>query len=326
MRFLKGHWQSLLRVVISLGALAFILGTSDPEEVVNLVRQADLTLMLVAFVLVIVGIVLRAVRWMVLLRTLNIQVPLLRLVELYFVGTFFNAFLPSGFGGDVVRVLELTQNTHAAAAVGTVIVDRMTGLLVLFAMALAVLPFSGGLLPPETISAIGFLAAGGLVAGGMVLHGGLLRRWGRFLPGRLSLTGENALARVYRAVTDCGSRAIVQALGVSLVFNLTLVTYNYLIARAVGVDIAFAYFLVFVPVLSITLMVPISVGGLGVREGAAKVLFPLAGVDEAAAVAASLGVYLVARLLAGLLGGLIYLMQGARGLRASRVPPDPQAE
>jgi uncharacterized membrane protein YbhN (UPF0104 family) len=326
MRFIREHWQSLLRVVISLGALAFILLTSDPEEVVNLVRRADLTLMLAAFVLVILGIIVRAVRWMVLLRALGIQVPLRRLVELYFVGTFFNAFLPSGFGGDVVRVLELTQDAHAAAAVGTVIVDRMTGLLVLFAMALAVLPFSCDLLPAETISAIGLLSAGGLVAGGVVLHGGLLRRWGRFLPGQLSLTGENALARVYRAVTDCGPRAVAQALGVSVVFNGILVTYNYMIARAVGVDIAFTYFLVFVPVLSITLMVPISVGGLGVREGAAKVLFPLAGVDEAAAVAASLGVYLIARLLAGLVGGMVYLAQGARGLRASRAPSDLQLE
>jgi uncharacterized membrane protein YbhN (UPF0104 family) len=326
MRFIRGHWQSLLRLVISLGALAFILVTSDPDQVVNLVRRADPKLMLAAFVLVVFGIVVRAVRWMVLLRALGIQVPLRRLVELYFVGTFFNAFLPSGFGGDVVRVLELTQDAHVAAAVGTVIVDRMTGILVLFAMALAVLPFSGGLLPAETISAIGLLAVGGLVAGGVVLHGGLLRRWGRLLPGRLSLTGENALARVYRAVTDCGPRAVAQALGVSVVFNLILVIYNYLIARAVGVDIAFTYFLVFVPVLSITLMVPISVGGLGVREGAAKVLFPLAGVDEAAAVAASLGVYLIARLLAGLVGGLVYLAQGARGLRASRASSDLQLE
>jgi uncharacterized membrane protein YbhN (UPF0104 family) len=319
MRSIKRHWRNLLRIVVSLGALIFILTTIGLEKVISLVRQADLPLMLAAFLLAIAGIVVRAVRWMALLRALEVEVPLRRLVELYFVGTFFNTFLPSGFGGDVVRVLELTQDTHVPAAVGTVIVDRMTGLLVLFAMALAALPFSGGLLPAGTASAIGLLAAGGLIAGGIVLQGRLLRRWGRQLPGPLFqsvLTGEGALARIYRAVTDCGPRAIAQALGISLVFNLLLVTLNYLVARAVGVDIAFTYFWLFVPLLSVTLMLPISIGGLGVREGMAVILFTQASVDEAAAVAASLGVYMVSTMLPGLLGGLIYLAQGALGLRA----------
>lgn len=325
MHFIKRHWRNSLRIVISLGALTFILTTIGLEEVIDLVRQADLVLMLVAFLLVVAGIAVRAVRWMALLRALGIRVPLRRLVELYFVGSFFNAFLPSGFGGDVVRVLELTQHTHATAAVGTVIVDRMSGLLVLFAMALAALPFSRGLLPGGVASAIGLIAAVGLIAGGIVLQGRLLRRLGRWLPGPLSLEGDGALARTYRAVTDCGPLAIAQALGVSLVFNLMLVTLNYLVARAVGVDIAFTYFLLFVPILSVTLTLPISIGGLGVREGMAAILFAQAGVDEAAAVAASLGVYLVSRVLAGLLGGLVYLAHGTLGLRARGDVADPAA-
>lgn len=324
MCYVRRHWRSLLRIAISLGALAFILGSIGLEDVMDLIRHADLALMLVAFLLVLAGIALRAVRWMVLLRALDIHVPLRRLVELYFVGTFFNAFLPSGFGGDVVRVLELTQDTDTTAAVGTVIVDRMTGLLVLFVMALAALPFGADLLPGQAAWAIGLLAAGGVIIGGIVLQGGGLRRLGRWLPAPLSLSGEGALARTYRAVTDCGPQAIAQALGVSLAFNLMLVSFNYLVARAVGVDIAPAYFLFFVPVLSITLMLPISIGGLGVREGVAVVLFKQAAVGDAAAAAASLGVYLVSRILAGLLGGLVYLAQAARGLRAQKAAAAPE--
>ncbi|MGD9099906.1 MAG: lysylphosphatidylglycerol synthase transmembrane domain-containing protein [Anaerolineae bacterium] len=320
MRLLKQHWRNLLRIVISLGALTCILLTVGLEEIADLIRQANLGFMLAAFALFVVGTVIRAVRWMALLRALEIQVPLRRLVELYFVGTFFNLLLPSGFGGDAVRVLELTQDTHVTAALGTVIVDRMTGLLVLFAMALAVLPFSGGLLPTETALSIGLLAVAGLVAGGLVLQGELLRRWGHWLPGPLALDGEGALARTLRAVNDCGPRAIAQALGMSLLFNLLLVNVNYLAARAVGVDIDLAYFLLFVPVLSITLMLPISIGGLGVREGMAIFLFDQAGVGQAAAVAASLGVYVVSTLLTGLLGGLIYLAQGTLGLRTREAP------
>jgi hypothetical protein len=73
------------------------------------------------------------------------------------------------------------------------------------------------------------------------------------------------------------------------------------------------YFLVFVPVLSLTLTLPVSIGGLGVREGMAALLFTQIGVDEALAVAFSLAVYAITRL-TGLLGGLIYLLHNIRGL------------
>jgi hypothetical protein len=320
MHFIKRHWRNLLRVTISLGALAFILATIGLQDILDLARQAKPAYLLAAFLLFVVGTVARAVRWMALLRALDIQAPLSRLVELYFVGIFFNLFLPSGFGGDAVRVLELAQEAQATAALGTVIVDRMTGLLVLFALALLALPFSGGLLPVEMSLTIALLSVAGLAAGGIVLQGGLLRRWGHWLPGPLALSGQGALARTLQAVSDCGPRAIAQALGMSLVFNLLLINVNYLSARAVGVEIALVYFFLFVPVLSITLMLPISVGGLGVREGMAVFLFAQADVDSAAAATASLAVYAISTLLTGLLGGLIYLIQGARGLRANKLP------
>ena len=72
----------------------------------------------------------------ILVRSLHADVPFKRLVELYFVGGFFNVFLPSGFGGDVVRILELAQDVPAGLAAGTVIIDRLTGLMMLFALAL----------------------------------------------------------------------------------------------------------------------------------------------------------------------------------------------
>ncbi len=70
------------------------------------------------------------------------EVPLRRLLYLYYVGNFFNTFLPSGFGGDAVKMYELARySRRGSESVGTVLVDRLTGIIVLFVMGLVVWPF-----------------------------------------------------------------------------------------------------------------------------------------------------------------------------------------
>ena len=311
---MRKRWQAIGRLVISVGLLAFVLGTIGLERIGRILLQADLGPLLVALGLAVVGIVVRAVRWRALLEALDLHIPLGRLIYIYFVGAFFNIFLPTGFGGDVVRVLELSQDAQATVAVGTVVVDRLSGLMVLFALALVALPFTIDLLPFGIWLAISVVAASGLLVGVLILQGSLLRRFSRWLPGPLSLTGEGPLARAYAAITACGWRAVGKALFVSFVFNLILVLQNYLIARAVGMDLGIAYFFVFVPLLSLTLMLPVSIGGLGLREGVAALLFTQVGIDEAVAVAYSLAVWATTRM-AGLWGGVLFLVQSIMNLR-----------
>jgi uncharacterized membrane protein YbhN (UPF0104 family) len=309
----KRAW-AIARLLISFGLLAFVLKSIGIERVGRTLLEADPVPLVIALLLFVAGVVVRSLRWRVLLVALDVQVHLGRLVHLYFVGGFFNAFLPTGFGGDVVRVAELAQDVEPTVATGTVVVDRLTGLLVLFALALLALPFAIGLMSAQVWLVIGVVAAGGLIAGLLVLQGRWLRSATRWLPGPLSLTGEGLLARVYSAVTACGWRAVTIALLISLVFNLLLILMHYLVARAVGIDLSLVYFFLFVPLLSLTLMLPISFGGLGVREGAAVLLLGQVGVNEAQAVAYSLGIYGITRI-SGLFGGFLFLLESIGKLR-----------
>ena len=92
---------------------------------------------------------------------------------------------------------------------------------------------------------------------------------------------------------------------------------NYLVARAIGVTISVWYFVLFVPIVSVVLMLPVSMSGLGVREGAYVYLFGQAGVSTAQALTMSLLIYAL-RVVAGLVGGLLYALQGLRELGAQR--------
>jgi uncharacterized protein (TIRG00374 family) len=310
---MQKRWLNVLRVLISIGALGFLLWKIGLGETWEVLRVADLRLLVTAFVLYLLSLVIRAWRWAVLLQALELHVPFGRLVHLYFVGQFFSTFLPSGFGGDVVRALELTEDTPTPAAVGTVFVDRMTGLLVLLVMGLGALPFSASRLAPWLVWLLIAVAGAGLMAGALLLEGQLLRRITTWLPGPLSLTGSGLLGRIYAAISGCGRRAVGQALAISLLFNLINVLINFLCGRAVGIDLGPGYFLITAPLIAISLMIPISVGGVGVRDWVVVALFEPAGVSGNTAAGMSLSLYAVSAA-AGLVGGLLYGIGGLRGM------------
>jgi len=311
---MKKRGMNVLRVLVSAGALAFLFWKIGLGETLAVLGQADLCYLLAAFLLFVISLVIRTCRWFVLLRGLALGIPFGRLVHLYFVGAFFNAFLPTGFGGDVVRALELSGDTNTSAAVGTVLLDRMSGLLVLFAMGLIALPFTFTRLEPWLAGLLVGIAGGGLLAGALVLEGRFLRRVTGRLPSVLSLRGKGFLAQVYAAVTGCGRRAVLEALGVSLVFNVVNVLINWLCGLAVGIPQGPGFYFIVTPLISVTLLVPVSISGLGVRDWVAVALFGSVGVDANTAAAMSLSIYLVSAA-AGLVGGMLYGIEGLRGLR-----------
>ncbi|MEJ2752738.1 MAG: lysylphosphatidylglycerol synthase transmembrane domain-containing protein, partial [Chloroflexota bacterium] len=174
---MRKHLSTLIKIAVTVLGLVIVLSRFNAQAIGLVISQADPFWLLVGFLLFNAGVVLRAYRWQILVRSLHADVPFKRLVELYFVGGFFNVFLPSGFGGDVVRIVELAQDVPAGLAAGTVIIDRMTGLMMLFALALLALPFRPQDFPPQLLSAIVIISAVGLIGGFVLLQGSLLNRF-----------------------------------------------------------------------------------------------------------------------------------------------------
>ncbi len=305
-------WANLFRIALSVTALLLLLREVGSADVVEVLKDAGPGYLGSASLLFLLGIVIRVFRWRVLLRGLGVKPPFVLLLKLYLVGNFFNTVLPSGFGGDVVRVVELAQQNRQSAAVGTVIVDRLTGILSLMALGLVVLPFTHGL-APWLVWMFVIVAVGGLLGGALLLEGRLLRRMTARLPQALSLAGQGKLADIYAAVSGSGARAIWEALALSTVFNLVNIAIYWLCGLAVGIDVSLGFYFVFVPLLSLTLLVPISVGGLGARDWVAQPLFGSVGVPDAVAAGMTLSVYAVT-LAVGLIGLAIYLVEGLTGL------------
>jgi len=321
---MRKHLFNLLKIIVSVGLMIYLLAFKvDLVQLWDIVRQARWGYLIAAMLLMVLGTALRAVRWTVLLQAVGVTVPLQALIHLYFVGAFFNTFLPSGLGGDAVKMAKLARVTgRAPESIGTTLVERATGLWVLFVLALLALPFSAGLLPEGWFPVIAAATVAGVV-GGWVAMGTPLLHW---LTGKLHLPGQEKLERFSRSVSRLGYPALGKACLVSLVWDLILVAFNVLIALGLGVEQPLGVFLLFTPIISFSLVLPISVGGLGVREQTYVLLYGPLGVPDSAAVAMSLVNYVLTNLVVGLIGGVLYLFEGTGGLVKEGYPAADSAD
>lgn len=306
---------NILKVVVSVGLLIFIFSTLDMAAFFKSVSRANPWWLLAALTMMMLGVVIRAYRWQILLEAIGVTVSLVELTNIYFIGFLFNNLLPSGLGGDAMRMIELSRHSERVSdAVTSVVVDRFLGISALQAIALIALIADWGEVPSAVAYFTIAIFLGGLVIGYLLIN-------------RPLYTGLRARVGLFRRLSDIKmignmaesfQRYPVEALGrsylVSILFNLSLIAMNVFIGTALGAPVSLVHYAVFVPITSLVLLLPISFAGLGVREETYRRLFTQVGVPPEIAVAMSLLVYVFGNICTGLIGGVIYLLRGARGV------------
>lgn len=311
---LQHRLVNFARLAITLGLLWFLVTSADLQALWNSLRSADLVLYAACSVISTFGMGLRAWRWHTMLQAVGTQVSFKRALYLCYAGAFFNTFLPSGLGGDVVRVLEIGPGATKQQATGTIVVERLAGFAVLFCLALVTLPFSAQFLPGWITFLITGLTLSVLAATALLLEGKFLRRLMAHFPKAISLAGNTWLGQTYAVITACGWRALAKATLISLIFNLSIVWSNWLVVGALGYEVPLWAVALILPIISATLLIPISISGFGVREGVVVLLLAQVGLSNEQGLLLSLAWYGL-DILDGLYGGLIYFFTGVLGLR-----------
>lgn len=260
-----------------------------------------------------IGIVLSTLRWWAVLSALGLRAKMRTLLNHYLAGLFVGNFLPSTIGGDVLRVTrQAADNGDRPSTFASVVLERLTGWLVLPVITLTALLINPGLRKLGNATALAVaLSVSTLVlltvllfAAGHPRVGGRLAEsegWQRFL-GAVHL----GLAR-FR--THPG--AVANVLLVGFAYQLAVVASAYLAARALGLDIGPTAVLAFMPAVAIAQVLPISLGGLGVREGAFVLFLHPLGVPDHDAIALGLLLYGM-NLTVSLLGAPSFAVGGRR--------------
>ena len=317
-------WAAALKVGVSAALLAFLLSRVDRGAMAGALRGAWLSLLLLCIPLYGVGQLLSTLRWQVLLEAEGIRVPLRRLLLLYLEGMFFSLFLPTAVGGDVVRGYRIWHLTRAGeGALASILVERLTGFVAMVGIAAATTAAAlttGALRDTSVVLFVAVVAAGLAGAIGVLMSPAALRLVDRLLAGRTDVGFMQGVRRFGEAMQRYRGhgRAVIAALGMSLGFQTLLIFLVYLVALALRLPVHFMPFLIFIPMVNVISMVPISLGGLGVREGGIVYLLGKIGVEPAGALTLSLLWFAIVAV-TSLPGGIIFLWGG----HAAKARPSP---
>ena len=310
----KKRWGLLARIVVGLALLSYLFHKVDIAHVWEGLRGVQPRYLLPAFVLILLGNLIGSLRWKVLLNAKGIVVPVRKLYSFYLVGFFFNVFLPTSVGGDVARAVDLSRHTRRTAdSLSSILVERVLGLMALSIMACLSMGLFFHLNPNRgllvlTLSATVLLAFilfafFGWTALNEKLRAVLRRISYRNLGERIDHGLVSILS--YRE----SPAALAAAIFISFFYQIGAFIAAYILALSLGMEISLIYFFIFMPIITVISMIPISLYAIGVRETAFVYCFKWAGVPESQALALSL-LFFSLLIVLSILGGITYSLRG----------------
>ncbi len=295
-----------LKLGVTVGLLVYLFSRVDVGSVVQIVGEASWGWIAAGFVLYLAIQGLCAWRWLWLARVLDLNGRWIAFVRYYYVGMFFNLFLPTGVGGDVYRCYYLARSaTDWKRAIVSVLADRGVGFATMCGIAaVATLAFGHVTLP----SWLGW-ALGAGVAGVVVLLGvGWVAR------GPLAWI-RNTMPLVFEFARRPGIMAAVA--GISVLLQTLVIAVNIFNGWALHLDVPVVFYFILIPLIAVATMIPVSLNGLGVREGAFVFFLAQVGVPEAQALSLAL-LWLAVLLASSAIGGVVWWFTPA--------PPKPIGE
>lgn len=316
-RVLPAWAGTALRVAVTLALMVVVLRGIDRKSFLAVIETVDWRWWAVGVALALCIQVIAGLRWASLARPVGFPFPAGLFVWRFFEGMFFSLCLPSSIGGDVIKAYRLADSTPRRLLAGcTVLADRLTGLAglgVLAGAAAIAVQWSCG-------------AWGTLLAGGGLLLAVMAVLW--LVVGSLDLLltvvpASHPARQFVSQLLPYQMRPSILAGAVvwSLVIQLGNAFTVSLIARGLGVNLPLSAWCVAVPLVMLAMVVPISINGVGVREGGMAMLLAPQGVPSEQAVAIAL-LWFLSTIISGLIGGLLFLLD-REPVTAGPTPPFP---
>lgn len=302
----------LVKAAVGFGLFFyFVFRLTSPGQIAAVLGKISLPLALLAFSLHGIGLWISALRWRMLLQEKGSTHSVGELVASYLVGGFFNHFLPSRYGGDVIRVADTRHiEDGMTASLAVVVYERLSGILalVVFAVAASLLQFAFVRQFPFLYLTLGVSTLGilGLSFGWYLFPAGFFARFDRGGRARRFFFGK--LDLFHRVMLDLlrKGRLGLRVFFWGLLLQLNVIVYYYLIGRALGVDrMPFGDYFFAIPLLLFILSIPATINGIGLRDAVMVRIFGYYGIAPSYAVSFAL-VDLLFNLLLGIIGGILY--------------------
>jgi len=320
-----GRWSLFLRVAVAIAAMCWVFRDQDWGQLAQTFQKMDGTCLALSVVVFVLGQVLLATRWWLLLRVQGIPMKVGMAVKLHLLGLFYNNVMPSAVGGDLLRAWYASKHTDKRLiAALSVFVDRAVALVSMLLMVLVVylclvhgqmgqpaphVTPMGNAQPIRPLLVLGIVGGVLLAALAGYCHPGIRRRvaqWGRVAWGHLAAAGRTF--RDSMLLYWKKPLVLLAAAGLTILLQSLIIMAFWVLGRSLGIRASVRYYFIIFPATWLLSALPVSIAGLGLLEGGIRELFTrLAAVPAEQALALALCQRFV-WVVASLPGGLIHLL------------------
>ncbi|MGL4395327.1 MAG: lysylphosphatidylglycerol synthase transmembrane domain-containing protein [Hyphomicrobium sp.] len=315
-----------LKLISGVALLATIIVQVDKDAVGRALASVDLPLFVMSCIVMAAGVAANAVRWDAVMRSLDMPIGLKPATIGYFEAMFFNQILPTGIGGDGIRALRaIDTGVPWGWALAGIIIDRAIGM---FATA-AIILLAGYLLVSNVAGTPAFVicALFSMAIIGVGIATIVLSRWAKgspraakFLSGKYGSKLRPVMVLVHGFASSMSDARVLPRILVSQALSSIAVILSFwLCARALDLPLCWLDAAIAVQGVALSAIIPLSIGGWGVREGATILLLANSGIGDAPATALSIVFGLVLTVL-GVVGAIVWMSGSYRRLEVVEKP------
>ncbi len=272
-----------LKTIVSISLLLFLLLNIEWNKVLENLKNANIFLLLIASLLNLTERFELTFKWNLLLKVRNISVKFGRLFLINAIGSFLGIFLPSSLGTDVVRGYYLVKdNSEKSVSISSVFVDRVLGMFSLLTFGVVSVFFAGDLIDKFNIKlyvvALFIIVFIGFYIFQRTKSVNFIQNLFKRIKNKKIV--DNILS-LHNSILEYKKhpKTLLIAFIITLLVQVTRVLTYYFIALAFNIHIPIVYFFLFIPLIMLVMMIPISIGGLGVKEGTFVAFFTLIGMS-----------------------------------------------
>lgn len=297
--------KSISRALITAGLLFVVFSRVDVQQLTDLLRSMNISLLGLAVGIYCAGIILSGLKWKILLHSQAIFVSLGKTVYAYVAGMFFNNFLPTNIGGDVFRAKIIDDDKYHEGLVSTLF-DRYLGVVALSSWGFAGALFAFRLGYPIGMVRMAFIIFFSVFISVFLLLALQRCEWvkDKMYYKRLPVIVKRyvSAASAYRVF----SKNIVFAIFFSFVFQFLSIVCVFVLARALNIDVRFSFIMMAATLTALFSAIPLSINGIGIREMSYVYFFSNVGISAGLAVALSFSVFAM-KIFVSSAGGILFL-------------------
>jgi len=307
---MKSKLFGLAKVLITALLFLNVFRKIDFHQFGATLRNARLDILVISFFVLWIGHYICIYRWRMLMRPLMPVLTLTRLFGIYCIGLFFNLTFPTVVGGDVVKMYYAGRPSKSyAQSFAATFLDRDAGMLAMMIIASGAILAYPVVVPGIPVSLIVWSAFATFILGNIGIFSPYFHRLLTGLLRRLHLsriaTKVDTISNAFQIMGQHKS-VLIWSLAISFLNQLLVIANTWIMAFGLGIHVSFSNVLIFVPVITLISMIPISLNGMGLREYAFLSLFGGIGILPASCIA--LGVLTsITIVLTSLPGGIVYV-------------------